>query len=79
MEDQIIIASVDELGHKWYKIAKRLPGRTEHAIRNRYHRVLTAMAEQQQRQQPSPPAPPASMLGEPICPMALSAAMLVGA
>ena len=79
MEDQIIIASVDELGHKWYKIAQRLPGRTEHAIRNRYHRVLTAMNEQQRRQQPSPPAPPASLFDAPLCPMELSAAMLVGA
>ena len=39
--------SVAELGHKWYLIAQRLPGRTDHAIRNRYHR-LQAMSEDQQ-------------------------------
>ena len=84
-EDDVIVASVDELGHKWYQIAARLPGRTEHAIRNRYHRVLTAMAYDQRQRQPAArvlaPSPPviAAMRGEPVFPMALSAAMLVGA
>ena len=32
---------------RWYLIAQRLPGRTDHAIRNRYHR-LQAMSEDQQ-------------------------------
>ena len=31
--------SVQELGNKWAKIAERLPGRTEHAIRNRFARL----------------------------------------
>ena len=38
-EDATIVQSVEELGHKWYLIAQRLPGRTDHAIRNRYHRL----------------------------------------
>ena len=38
-EDAIIVSSVAELGHKWYQIAARLPGRTDHAIRNRYARL----------------------------------------
>ena len=46
-EDATIVQSVEELGHKWYLIAQRLPGRTDHAIRNRYHR-LQAMSEDQQ-------------------------------
>ena len=28
-----------QLGNKWAKIEERLPGRTEHAIRNRYARL----------------------------------------
>ena len=31
-EDAIITQSVEELGHRWYHIAERLPGRTDHAI-----------------------------------------------
>ena len=40
-EDDIIINSVAELGNKWNLITPRLPGRTDHAIRNRHHRLLT--------------------------------------
>ena len=46
-EDAVIVNSVQELGHKWFQIAQRLPGRTDHAIRNRYHR-LQAMVEDAQ-------------------------------
>mmetsp|Transcript_25314 Transcript_25314/g.59036 ORF Transcript_25314/g.59036 Transcript_25314/m.59036 type:complete len:534 (+) Transcript_25314:113-1714(+) len=35
-EDAIIEAGVSELGHRWLLIASRLPGRTDHAIRNRW-------------------------------------------
>ena len=38
-EDETIVRSVTELGNKWAKIAERLPGRTEHAIRNRFARL----------------------------------------
>jgi len=38
-EDETIVRSVNELGNKWAKIAERLSGRTEHAIRNRYARL----------------------------------------
>ena len=38
-EDAIIIDAVLELGHRWYLIGERLPGRTDHAIRNRFNRL----------------------------------------
>ena len=44
-----------EIGHKWYRIAQRIPGRTEHAIRNRWQRLLKMVEEQQA---PPPPPPP---------------------
>jgi len=40
-EDALIVGAVHECGHKWGLIAQKLPGRTEHAIRNRYQRLLT--------------------------------------
>merc|ERR1719247_151341 len=44
-EDQIILDGVHELGHKWNRLAHRLHGRTEHAIRNRYHRLQSLAAD----------------------------------
>lgn len=45
-EDAIITSSVAEFGHRWNRIAERLPKRTEHAIRNRWHRLQTAASEE---------------------------------
>mmetsp|Transcript_35828 Transcript_35828/g.112555 ORF Transcript_35828/g.112555 Transcript_35828/m.112555 type:complete len:471 (-) Transcript_35828:1315-2727(-) len=39
-EDAVITSCVREFGHRWAKIKERLPSRTEHAIRNRWHRLL---------------------------------------
>ena len=69
-EDRIIVHSVNELGHKWFRIAQRLPGRTEHAIRNRYHRLQSAMADAQQQ----------AMMSDAVSePVILPVAMPVGA
>lgn len=38
-EDETILRSVNEYGHRWSRIAESLPGRSEHAIRNRYSRL----------------------------------------
>ena len=46
-EDDIIVRGVAELGHKWYEIARRLPGRTDHAIRNRWSRLQSIMGLQE--------------------------------
>jgi len=60
-EDETILASVSEMGHKWNKIAERLPGRTDHAIRNRFHRLQTLLEDRQRQQQrtlaPAAPLP----------------------
>jgi len=40
-EDATILRCVDDFGKKWRVCAQQLPGRTENAIRNRYHRLLT--------------------------------------
>jgi hypothetical protein len=50
-EDALITRSVEELGHRWLDIAERLPGRTEHAIRNRWHRLLTMRQDRMQQVQ----------------------------
>lgn len=39
-EDTFIVISVKAYGHKWNKIADGLPGRTDHAVRNRWQRLL---------------------------------------
>ena len=52
----MITSSVAELGRKWYLISERLPGRTDHAIRNRWHRLLT-MRRDSCRMHTGAPAP----------------------
>jgi hypothetical protein len=45
-EDAIIGAAVGQIGSRWARIAALLPNkRTEHAIRNRWHRLQTAAAD----------------------------------
>ena len=45
-EDHAILRFVRESGHKWFLLKQRyLPTRTEHAIRNRFHRLQTIAQE----------------------------------
>jgi len=54
-EDDTILIGVQEMGHRWGKIALCLPGRTEHAIRNRFHRLQSMRADQQRLLNSAPP------------------------
>mmetsp|Transcript_4814 Transcript_4814/g.13966 ORF Transcript_4814/g.13966 Transcript_4814/m.13966 type:complete len:152 (+) Transcript_4814:2511-2966(+) len=46
-EDQMIMDGVRRLGPKWNVIAQSMPGRTSHAVRNRWHRLQRFYAEHQ--------------------------------
>ena len=45
-EDAEIIRCVQSFGLKWGRISQNLPGRTAHAIRNRFHRLQQLQQEQ---------------------------------
>jgi hypothetical protein len=58
-EDEILLALQKEHGNKWSLISRQLPGRTENAVKLRYHALMraygaavrTANLQQQQQQQ----------------------------
>jgi len=45
-EDQHIIEGVRQLGPKWNMVALQMPGRSSHAVRNRWHRLQRFHPEQ---------------------------------
>ena len=72
-EDRIIFDGVAEIGKKWSEIVKRLPGRTDNSIKNRYnsHKRREARRERAAqrsvgRQRGAPLAPGVAALGEEV-------------
>lgn len=72
-EDRYILEQVAYLGTKWSVIAQSLPGRTDSAVKNRYHSHLKRVMSQtsispdnteNHRDSPSSPTPPRSFLGD---------------
>jgi hypothetical protein len=74
-EDEILLALQKEHGNKWSLISRQLPGRTENAVKLRYHALMRAygasvrtasLQQQQQQQQPVTHPTQAPMYPQPL-------------
>ena len=53
-EDQLIVASVREFGTKWSLIQKKLPGRSDNSIKNRYYSAIRKAQRLEKRKEGGP-------------------------
>ena len=57
-EDQVLVSTQLKIGNQWAVLTKYLPGRTDNAIKNRFHALCRAQSRQ------APPAPAPALVGQ---------------
>lgn len=50
-EDIILMSTQQEIGNKWTLIRKKLPGRSENDVKNRYHSIMNRMKTRHKKEE----------------------------